>query len=100
MKYKVVVRPLAEEDATATYDYYESLVTGLGRRFLDELDRVLEEIAEFPEMYQEIIPGVRRGLTRVFPYGVFYVLKDDSASVIAIVSDLRDPTRWQSRSGT
>ena len=51
-------------------------------------------------MYQEIVPGVRRGLTRVFPYGVFHVLEEDAAAVIAIVSDLRDPTSWKSRSGT
>jgi plasmid stabilization system protein ParE len=96
---RVIVRPGAERDATESYDYYESLAPGLGARFLDELNRVLGQIAEHPEMYQEVIPGVRRGLIRVFPYGVFYVIDQDAVFVIAIASDLRDPTRWKSRSG-
>lgn len=100
MSYNIVVKPLAEQDATAAYDYYESLVAGLGSRFLDELDRLLALIAEHPEMYQEVLPGVRRALTRVFPYGVFYAFEADTAFVIAIVADMQDPTRWQSRTGT
>ena len=100
MSCNVVVKPLAEQDATAAYDYYESLTVGLGSQFLVELDRVLALIAEHPEMYQEILPGVRRALTRVFPYGVFYVFNANTAFVIAIVADMQDPTRWQSRTGT
>jgi plasmid stabilization system protein ParE len=96
----VVVKPLAERDATAAYDYYESLISGLGSRFLDELDHVLALIAEHPEMYQEVLPGVRRALTRVFPYGVFYAFEANTAFVIAIIADMQDPTSWQSRTGT
>jgi plasmid stabilization system protein ParE len=100
MSCNVVVKPLAEQDASAAYDYYESLTVGLGGRFLDELDRVLALIAEHLEMYQEVLPGVRRALTRVFPSGVFYVCETNTAFVIAIVANMRDPTRWQSRTGT
>jgi len=71
MSCNVVVKQLAEQDTTAAYDYYESLSAGLGSRFLDELDRLLSLIAEHPEMYQEVLSGIRRALTRVFPYGVF-----------------------------
>jgi len=91
MSCAVVVKPLAEQDATAAYDYYESSVMGLGNRFLSEVDRVLALISE---------PGIRRALTRVFPYGIFYALETNTAFVIAIVADMQDPTRWQSRTGT
>lgn len=100
MSRNVVVKPLAEQDATTAYDYYESCVEGLGSRFLSELDHTIERIAEHPRMYQEVYPGVRRALTRVFPYQVFYVLDANTANVIAIVSGSQDPTRWQSRAGT
>jgi len=99
MSCTVIVKPLAEQDATAAYDYYESLITGLGSRFLGELDRGLELISERPEMYQEVLPGVRRALTRVFPYGVFYAFEENTAFITAIVADTQDPTRWQSRTG-
>lgn len=100
MSCTVIIKPLAEQDTTAAYDYYESLITGLGSRFLSELDRVLELISEHPEMYQEIFPGVRRALTRVFPYGVFYAFEESTAFVIAIVADMQDPARLRSRTGT
>jgi len=74
-----VVKPLAEQDATAAYDYYESTVTELGSRFLSEIDRVLALISEHPEMYQEVLPGIRRALTRVFPYGIFYAFEKNTA---------------------
>ncbi len=99
MSCSVVVKPLAEQDAAAAYDYYESTVTGLGSRFLSEVDRVLALISERPEMYQEVLPGIRRALTRVFPYGIFYAFETNTAFVIAIVADMQDPTRWQSRTG-
>ncbi len=99
MSCTVVVEPLAEEDATAAYDYYESSVAGLGSRFLNEVDSVLVRISEQPEMYQEVLPGIRRALTRAFPYGVFYTFKTNTAFVIAIVADMQDPSRWQSRTG-
>ena len=99
MSCAVVVKPLAEQDATAAYDYYESSVTGLGSRFLSEVDRVLALISEHPEMYQEVIPAIRRALTRVFPYGVFYAFETNTVFVIAIVADMQDPARWQSRTG-
>jgi len=100
MSCNVVVKPLAEQDASAAYDHYESLISGLGNRFLGELDRVLALIAEHPEMYQEVVPGVRRALTRVFPYGVFYAFEADTAFVIAIVANMQEPARWQSRTVT
>jgi plasmid stabilization system protein ParE len=100
MSCNVVVKPLAEQDATAAYEYYESLISGLGTRFLGELDRVLALIAEHPEMYQEVFPGVRRALTRVFPYGVFYAFEENTVFVIAIIADMQDPMSWQSRTGT
>ncbi len=100
MSYSVVVKPLAERDATTAYDYYEALVSGLGDRFLSEIDRVLDLISARPEMYQEVIPGVRRALTRVFPYGVFYLFESNTVYVIAVAADMQDPTRWQSRIST
>ena len=100
MSCTVIVKPLAEQDATAAYDYYESLIPGLGSQFLSELDRVLALISEHPEMYQEVLPTIRRALTRVFPYGVFYAFEENTAFVIAVVADMQDPMRWRSRTGT
>ncbi len=100
MKVEVILGPLAEEDAQVAHDYYESLSGGLGLRFLNEVERVLNLIAERPEMYQEVLPGLRRALTRVFPYGVFYALTSSNAHVVAIVADMQDPARWRSRFST
>ncbi len=100
MSCKVVVKPLAEQDAAIAHDYYESLAEGLGGRFLDEPGYVFALIEEHPKMYQEVLPGIRRALTHVFPYGVFYALEENTAFVIAIVADMQDSTRWQSRTGS
>ena len=72
---EVVVEPLAEEDLRIAYDYYETIVSGLGSRFLSEVERTLAQISERPDMYQEIIPDVRRALLRVFPLWCFLYTK-------------------------
>ena len=48
-------------------------------------------------MYQEVMRGVRRGLTRTFPFGVFYTIEDETVYVIAVANASRDPDTWQSR---
>jgi toxin ParE1/3/4 len=97
MKYTVVFRPEAEEDLRRAYRWYEEQRAGLGQDFLLCIEAVVAAINENPSRFPAVHKEVRRALLRRFPYAVFYLLQDDSISVLAVFHCSRDPQYWQSR---
>jgi hypothetical protein len=61
---RLILRPRAELDVGDAASWYEDQKTGLGIRFLDELDHVLARVQLNAFQFPEVEPGVRRGLLR------------------------------------
>lgn len=77
---------------------YDAVRPGLGEEFLAELERVYEHIGAHPNLYQEVLPGIRRGILRRFPYHVYYVpAGPDIVHVIAVVHHARHERAWKKR---
>jgi plasmid stabilization system protein ParE len=89
--------PTARDEINDANDWYEQRQAGLGRDFLDELERVLGEIAANPERYGFAGANIREGLLRRFPYAVYYRELPESIRILAVFHTSRDPSRWQSR---
>jgi len=68
---------------------------GLGDRFVDELENILERIAIAPGRFPYVLPSVRRALLTVFPYAVFFRERGDVIFVISCFHSSRDPKIWQ-----
>lgn len=47
-----MIRPQAEAEIRAAFEWYEGVVAGLGDRFLAELDRVLTRVGESPNLFR------------------------------------------------
>ena len=62
---------------------------GLGAEFAQELSNSMDLIIEFPKMYSELYLGIRRALLKRFPYGVYYIVKDEPKSAGAGVRQAR-----------
>lgn len=60
MNIPLLLRPRAEADIQAIYDWYESKRTQLGEEFLTSLRQKLEEIRENPELFSILYKNVRR----------------------------------------
>lgn len=92
----VVLRPEAEADVAAAYQYYDEAEADLAQQFLDELDRLLLRLSEFPRSAQPVrgYDTVRRGLLHRFPFAVFYVHGDDEIIVLRIIHTARSPHQW------
>jgi plasmid stabilization system protein ParE len=84
-------------DLKVAYDWYESQRIGLGEDFLLTLEDSYAKIARTPKAYQLIYKSARRKLVRRFPYGVFFVLRDDKIIVIAVMHTKRNPLDWNER---
>jgi plasmid stabilization system protein ParE len=88
------LRPEAEADLQEASRWYESQRIGLGDEFLLEVEQGLTRIQETPRLYTEIHGNVRRSLLRRFPYGIFYIVVEDTVVVLAILHQARNPDRW------
>lgn len=97
MKQCVIIRPEAEADMTAAFDWYEERQAGLGQKFLAEVNAALRGIAENPLHHESLYKNVRRVLTRRFPYKVFFCIEADEIEVIGVVHAKRHPRVWQGR---
>jgi plasmid stabilization system protein ParE len=94
---RIVVRPQAESDIEAAATWHELRRQQLGQRFLDELDHVLDRVANHPTQFPEISNGVHRALLRRFPFSVYFVCRETEIVVIAVFHQRRNPSSWEYR---
>src|SRR6266852_9695000 len=97
MSRSLVIREEAEADLAGAKHWYEEKRAGLGDQFILCVDAAIERICRMPEVHAVLHKGVRRGLVRRFPYGIFYRIEDDYISILAVMHNRRDPGHWQAR---
>lgn len=89
--------PAVRDEIDDAHDWYEQRRSGLGRDFLDEVERVLAEITANPSRYGFADADVREGQLNRFPSAIYYRVLADRIRVLAVYHTSRDPSRWQSR---
>lgn len=97
MSSKLLIQKAAEADLADAYQWYESQRKGLGEDFLLCAEEAFAKIARNPKIYAKVYQEIRRISLKRFPFGVFYVENEKSASVLAIVHAHRDPDVWRER---
>ena len=90
-RYRLLTDVAGDADIEAAFDWYESEQPGLGLEFLDEVRAAYARILDGPFKYQELRSGIRRALTRRFPYAIYFSLENDLIVVIAVLDTARDP---------
>ena len=95
MRRRLFVLPAARDDIAAAANWYDTSRPGLGANFLDSIEELLQRIAETPQQFPEVQTDVRRGLTRRFPYGVYFLVTESRVDVLAIIHLHRDPGSWK-----
>jgi plasmid stabilization system protein ParE len=82
------------DDAVAWYD---EQAAGLGLEFLDELDRAVRRVLDFPLSFPEIERSIRRCRLARFPYGLIYGVDGETIVVLAVAHLHRQPHYWIGR---
>jgi plasmid stabilization system protein ParE len=88
------VRRRAERDLDEAYAWYEARSEGLGEAFLRAVGACFARISSHPEAAPEVAHRVRRARLRRFPYGVYYVVREDAIDVLAVYHSRRRPRRF------
>jgi plasmid stabilization system protein ParE len=87
----------AEADLSEARDWYETESPDLSRRFLIEVRKQLDRIAENHQQFPLLRRGARRAHVRNFPYGIIFRVVDDIIYIVAIFHFSRNPRIWQKR---
>jgi toxin ParE1/3/4 len=93
----VRVRPEAELDMFEAALWYEAERPGLGPAFLQAARFILGRIEEGPRQFPVVLADIRRAVLSRFPFGIFFVLEDDLATVLAVTHLHRHPSAWEGR---
>ncbi len=87
----------AEFEIDEAVDFYEMECLGLGRVFIDEIEKAIESISQFPEASQILRGRVRRKVLHKFPYSVVYSIRPDEIRILAVAHQKRRPFYWRGR---
>jgi len=91
VSFRLVVRPLAELDLLEAYEWYEAHQARLGSDFISAIDGLFARIAGNPRLYPEVYRHVRRAVVRRFPYLVYFVVEDETVSIVGCFHSKRRP---------
>ncbi|MFZ5561785.1 MAG: type II toxin-antitoxin system RelE/ParE family toxin [Pseudomonadota bacterium] len=94
---KVEFHPEARLELLNSVSHYSEIQPALGERFLESVTSSLQSISENPELGAEIERGIRRKLTRVFPYALLYVVESERILILAVLHCHQRPGYWRSR---
>ena len=87
MIYGHLIRPPAEADIAKAALWYERKQTGLGEEFLQETDRLILLVLEYPIAFPVIHQRceVRRALAKRFPYRLYFSVEGNQIIIHAVL---------------
>ncbi len=97
MKYKVIIRPEAEDDLKEAFLWYEDKRRGLGYDFLLQVDAGLRFIERNPEIHPVEYKGTRKHIIKRFPYKIIYLVEEAKIIVLAMFHGKRSPALMKER---
>lgn len=89
--------PEAEQEFYEAAIRYQSDVPALGRRFRDEVERVIQLLLQHPEMGASVDENLRQFVLRRFPFSVVYAVIVDRIYIVAIAHGRRESRYWRAR---
>jgi len=101
MSWRVEFAPQVERDVAEAADWYELRQPGLGIRFVEEIIRVCDTLADNPLLYCRRHPtkNIRWRYPEKFPYRVIYEVNEAEkiVRVAAVLHAARQNQHWQRR---
>ena len=97
MNRSVFFHAMAEQELNEASGYFSEVRAALGHGFLDEVQRSLDQIIQYPEAAPLVNQLVRRKLLWRFPHSIMYSVTPESIRILAIAHQKRRPLYWRGR---
>lgn len=93
MKWQIIVRRDARTDLAEAFKWYQRQRGGLGNELVEEVDEALIELGNIPASFPKTHGEIRRIRLSRFPYAIYYIIRKNRVSVIAVLHGSRDVNR-------
>ena len=88
---------IAEIELQDAIAHYQGKEPWLGIAFLEEAERAIERMLQFPEACPKILGEYRRCQLRRFPYHLIYIIEKDLLFIVAVMHAGQKPDYWRHR---
>lgn len=99
MQAQIRFHPEVADDIRGSYKWYEEQLSGLGGKFLDELEEGFGAIQNFPDTWANFHYGFRRYILNKFPFSIVYKTAHGKIYIVAVMHNSRKPHYWADRIG-
>ena len=89
--------PEVEFDLLDARDYYDNQRQGLGDEFLLSVEASLNYISRHPLHFSILLSQTLHTRIKRLPFGIFYILLNDTIYITAVTHLNRNPQVWKSR---
>jgi plasmid stabilization system protein ParE len=89
----------AEADLLEGYVFYERQQAGVGDYFLDSLYADIDALALYAGIHPKPDGCLHRSLADRFPFAIYYELRDEIATVLAVLDCRQNPASITERVG-
>lgn len=93
MIYNLEIKEEADLEITEAYLFYESKLSGLGEKFLDQLDIYIKRICENPKHFAIKKKNYREAYLVKFPYLIVFEIEEKNVVVYSIFNTPQDPEK-------
>jgi plasmid stabilization system protein ParE len=99
MRYKSVIENLAKEDLREAVKWYDSQQIGLGKKFLANVKKTINQLKSYPNIAQIRYHEVHTAIVEVYPYLIHYYVDPEvnTIIIIGILHTSRDTSIWDKR---
>ena len=87
----------AKKELFESSHYYSTQKSGLGERFLNDVESCIQEIAVSPKRHPRYFEDVHRCVMTRFPFGIYYRVEAEKIRILAIAHSSRHPDYWKYR---
>lgn len=97
MRPALSIHEVADTEINEAADFYDLESPKLGGMFIDEIQRALQSIVEFPDAAPLIRGRIRKRIVARFPYSLVYSARENEIRILAVAHHKRRPFYWRGR---
>jgi toxin ParE1/3/4 len=98
MRYQVYFRKEAQRDILEAIEWYEKRRAGLGDELFIAIEIEKHLIEQNPYHYEEKFKGIRKAITKRFPYILYYRIEPNNQVLVYAVLHMKiNPRQWKKR---
>ena len=97
MTRRVIFTPLAQAEFADAVAWYEARSVRTRNRFIADVLRLRDRLAENPLQYARLQGDARRAFLQAFPYMLIYRIGDEDIQVLGCFHTSRNPRSWRRR---